>query len=210
MRKETISFEIWGKKRVIVVRNEKGKFLSRIQQKGSGIKTKEQAYKIYQKNQTLNKKVVRISKKSAETDNSKTDKLIIKGKDKSKTLNLKSKGFRKAKQIGKNTAIIRTKKKFNNEEYYQIVVTVKWGDKQVETIGYSDIKGNKLQAFNRARSGAIARRLIDYDHKISFESETKGVAFKPNNIVYFEMFTEVQTYVNTENKVFESNITQRT
>ena len=195
--KPVITFETWKGKKVIVIRNENKKFISWKIQKGSGIKTKEQAYKVYKKNNSLDKQTVRISRNNPKTNIKSVNTVTIKGKDKSKNINVKDSNFQNATQIGKNTVVLRSKRRVKNQQYYQIIAKVKWGDKVSETIGYSDIKGTPEQAFNRARSGAIMKGLISYDHKIKFEGKFKGIAYKPNNIVYFEVNFEVQTYVNT-------------
>jgi|SRR6056297_2880133 len=192
-----IRFETWKGKRVITIRNDKGQILSRKQQKGSGIKSKAQAKRIYNKNNSLDINTVKLSNRNPQTKKKKINRLTIKGKDKSKNVNLKGAGFQNATRIGKNTAVLRSKRRIKNNDYNQVIAKVKWGEKQTETIGYSDIRGTPEQAFNRARSGAIMKGLISYDHKIKFEGSLKGVAYKPNNIVYFEVVFEVQTYVNT-------------
>jgi len=207
--KDKITFEIWKNKRVIVIRNQKGQIISRRNQKGSGLRTRRQAYNLYRRNFSLSAKTTTVSKRNSETTVKRVNRVVVKGRDKSKSVNVKKSGFRKAIQIGKNTAVFRSKKVVKSQKHYQYVARVKWGDTSAETIGYSDIRGTKKQAFNRARADAINKSLISYDHKIKFETSKTGFAFKQNDIVYFEVSFEVQTYVNST-KSYEAPQTQRT
>jgi len=198
--KPLIRFEIWKGKKVITIRNEKGKLITRRAQKGSGLKSKADVYKLFKKNNTLAKDTVRISRKNPDTTSKRTKRITLKGRDNTKTVNVSASGFQKAIQIGKNTALLKTKKTIKGENNYQYVITIKWGDKQIETIGYSDLKGTPKQAFNRALSIAITKNLINYTHKnnIQITNDKQGFVKDGNNIVYFEYKTEIYTYIYTK------------
>lgn len=200
---QKITFEIWKGKRVIIIR-ENGRFVSRKYQKGSGIKSKKQAKAIYKKNATLDRNVAKISRERGYSSRKKVSSLIVKGKDKSKAISLKGSGFQEATHIGRNTAVLKSKRKIPNQNYNQIVATVLWGEKQIKTVGYSDIRGTPKQAFTRAYSGAIHLGLLQGSGwKISFNSDGSGVATKSTTIVFFKAIYSVQTYINSSLKTFK-------
>jgi hypothetical protein len=204
-----IKFEIWNHKRVLVVRNSKGQILSRRNQKGSGIKTKEQVYNHFKEFNTLRKNTGHLSFKNPKVENKDIKTLTFKGKDKNLKLNLSNAIFKNATKIGNNTISIRTQNKLFGYNYNQIIMKVFWGDKETSTVGFSDIRGTRKQAFNRARSDAITKGLITYHHKIIIHSNGTGLAFKVDennnkikyNIVYFSYVLSVQTYINTTKKI---------
>ena len=174
MKKEkTISFENWKSGRHIVLRNEKGYFITYRKQKGSGIKTFKQALEIFNKTGTFNPKSIRVGKKRV-----KTKKDIL-----SRT------------KIGKNTFIIRSNKPLENEKYYQHVTKIYWGNKRRKTIGYSNMRGTKAESIKRAIYGAIKAGIIDYEWVVDIDN---GVAYPPETnkkSIKFELVHQVATYV---------------
>lgn len=200
-----IKFENWKSGKQAVIRNEKGKFITRSRVKGSGIRTKKEFLQKYKDTGSLSKSVAVLSKRVSRVGKFKEDskenkrKLTIKGKDGSKTLTI---DYERSELIGKNTALIKSKKPLKGQNHYQYIVNVRWGKEKILTTGYSDLKNNKgsqLQAFNRARSQAVELGILKYDEAVHITSPTTGSVTSPQRKtpLTFTYISEVGTYVRT-------------
>ena len=176
-KKDSISFKVIKGSRYIIKRDSKGRYESRRKQKGSGIRSRQQAYEIYRKTSTLYKDRVRIKSKDASP----------------KTVDVEESS--KVYQIGKNTGMIKSKTPVSNQNHYQWTATVQWG--KHKTTGYSTIKGSKKEAFNMALAKAIDKRYVTYEHHIQFANETEGVAVKGMDMVVFKVQYLAQTFIMT-------------
>ena len=205
---QTLKFENWKSGRRLVIRNEKGQLIASRTQKGSGIKTKEQAKKIFKKTGTFYIDRTRISRNFSRLENKKIKKVTFAGKSKTKQISTTNKGFRSITQIGKDTVLIRSKKPIRNEKHAQKVVELKIEGKVYYV--YSDLNGSEKeknkQAFLRARSDAIANGVINYDWSIQPTGTDKGAFVSPRGQqVPFTYTVEVQTFVKSEG-FFETKI----
>jgi len=174
---ETVRFERWKKGTYLVVRNDKGNFITYRKQKGSGVRTKEQAIKLYKKYGSFTENVVKL-----------------KG---TKTTTIKDKSFISKRKIGKNTFVVNSSKPLKKYNKFQYITKIFWGDNRQVTTGYSNLNSNRLESVNRAISGAIKAGIITYDYKIELYDNNVGVAVSPNmqTRVMFEFKSEVMSYV---------------
>lgn len=194
-----IKFENWKNGKQAVIRNSKGQLISRRKLKGSGIRTKAKAIKIFKKNGTLAKDTVTISRRKTTVSDTKGKKVQIKT-DKG-TVTVKD-TLENATLIGKNTALIKSKEPIKNQKHYQFIVKATWGEDNIKTIGYSNLKskgGTVQQAFDRAYGSAMEKLGINYEWTIHKDSDNKGVLRSPNGkqAITFTYTVEVGTYVQT-------------
>ena len=189
-----IKFENCKTGRQIVVRDDKGRLVSRPKQKRSGLKTKSQAIQRFKEKGSVSKNVSTLSQRTPRIGKSNITRI----KTKDGVITIKQK-IERSQLIGKNTALLKSKNRLKNQKHYQYIVYAKWGDKKVETVGYSDLRGTKLQAFERAKAGAIQLNLFKYDWVVTFSSEQDGFVTSPDSdqVVYFTLSFEVGTYVRT-------------
>lgn len=198
-----IKFENWGGRKTAVIRN-KGKIISWATVKGSKFTSKAEAFKQYKETGSLSKNVSILSRKTTRVGNFDKEnikpvkeKLRIKGKDGVETLKVK---YNRAELIGKNTALVKSNNPIKGQKHYQYIAYVYWGDKEkTKTVGYSDIRGNQIQSFIRARYHAEQLNIITYEGIAHFTSDTKGYVLSQDgrNKVEFEINFEVGTYVRT-------------
>jgi len=181
--KNGIFLETWNGKKVFVQRKNNQIETWRYQ-KGSRIKTRAEANEILSKNKTFREDKVRVTSKDYN----------------SKTFETSENNETRVIQIGRNTGILKSERPVSETDKYQYIALVKWGDKERQTKGYSDFKqagGTKEQAFDRAKGTAVSDKIITYEHKITWVSDTIGYAQYGNKAVYFSVTYEVQTYIFT-------------
>jgi len=127
-----------------------------------------------------------------------------------KTLNqrvinyIKRYGVISEKRIGKNTVVKVSDEILPKQDYYQVTCVIDWGT--TETVGYSNIKGSKEQAFDRALADAINQNIITYKYTHIPKGNT-GVYISPDGkkYVYYTVSYKYQTYV----KSYETPQTQK-
>jgi hypothetical protein len=176
----TIKFEKWKNGTYVVARNEKGHFVTYRKQKGSGIKTKEQAVNLFTKYGSFTK-----------------DTIKLRGE---KNITIKDKSIISKRKIGKNTYVIHSKDVLKKYKKFQYISKIYWGKERKQTTGYSNFNADKSQSLNRAIAGAIKANIITYDYKIEIYDNNVGVAVSPDMKVrvMFEYKTEVMSYVYTK------------
>lgn len=198
-KKEGIKFENWKSGKTIVQRDSKGRFVSKLPQKGSGIRTKQQAYERIKTSGTLRKDTARVSRRNPSIENGNISKVTIKGSKKSKTIRVKRAKLRKAQMIGKNTIFLSTEKLIPSQQHYQYICTIKWGDNQRESYGYSDLRGTKKQAIQKAINHASSLKIINYTQKqeenVTFIDDKTGQVTDGREIIFFTYEITVKTYV---------------
>ena len=174
-----------GRKRVIVDRDENNKLNTFRNQRGSGIKSLNQAVAIKNKTGTFYTDRVRVGKTTTE----------VRG----------FKGVTKTSNVG----VIESTKPTKSTAPYQytcyLTFQLKGKNKFAKTTGFSnfvnktndygDVKGTKQQAFNRAIGMANSQGIITYEHDIQYGSDSRGVAIKGDEIIHFTISFEILTYL---------------
>ena len=197
-RTKPVRFETWKGSRVITYRKN-GKIVSRVKQKGTGIKSVEEAKSRIKRFGTFKKNTLALQKskimKKRDVKNLKEIQVKVSDK-KVKKIDVKNKNVKTATLIGKTTVLISSEKKLKKQGFYQNVCRIQWGSPSNETIGYSDIRGSKRQAFKRALGGAINLGYITYEAEISKVNKNELIAVEPNGKkIKIKMDCYIQTYV---------------
>jgi len=177
-------FETWKGKRVIISRDNDNKINTWRYQKGSGIKTKNQAQMQLNKTGTFYEDRVRTGSITTEV-----------------------KGVVSISNLNQYTSVITSKSVPKKETFpTQFSCRVFWqtGKRIVTTQGYSDfVKGHgysainksKSQAFDRAVGEAVSQDIVTYNHDIQHISPEKGVAIKGDERIFFRVSFEAVTYI---------------
>jgi hypothetical protein len=173
--------ENWNHKYYWVIRNKKGQLISKTKYKKS--LSKEKAEERFKKQNTLSKNIYKV-------------------KSTKERIKINESDFIKSVEIGKKARILQSKSRFESQNFYQVVAVIDWGNKETTT-GYSNIKGSKKQAFNRARADAITQGIIKYDYVQTKVDKTTGFFTSPSGrtIVAYQVEYIYQAYVGTKKQL---------
>jgi len=187
MVRQPLRLERWTFGNYWVLRDKKGRFISKIRQKGSGLKKRIDAERQYKENKTLSKGKI------------KTKAGLIK----------KDKNILDVVRIGKDTEIVLSKKPIN--KLFQVSARVRWGDNLI--VGYSkittDYEEAKSDAFEKTVAVAILKDILGYDWSYNNPGGTSGFAQSPDGkkIVFFIADYRVFNYKSTKRLNYEEAFT---
>ena len=172
-----INFEVWKGRKVIVARNETGGFQSWRPQKGSGLRTKQQATNLFKQNKTFNPDIARVGRNRVQARD------IIRIDD-----------------FGKSTQVVVSKGVPKKQDIVQYVAFINWqvGGRVVMTRGFSEKLingGNKKQAFDMAIGEAVSNHIITYEWDVQEVNSERGVAIKGDKKIWFKVQYQVQSYI---------------
>jgi len=218
--KEEVVFKNYAGIKYAVYLDNKGNRVTWRKLKGSGIKSREDAYNLISTTGTFYPDRIKISRNKPRIAGVEAKILYIG----SKAVNVTKAKVRSSVAIGKKALLVRSKNPISKYKNYQYVCRLEFrGYKSVE--GYSNLvkpsalqvkrylqmivdrgetdttyeHGTEQQALGRAKQEAIRAGIISYDWYFKFKGEGEGVAVSPKgHEIEFKYSFEVQTYIGTE------------